>query len=100
MEGVDLQKIAIEQKIAWQPKTVQKMSVVLSMATVEQILNFVMIGLFATRITIVLGMNAAQNLVIAELGQNIAMMRLQYHLHQQQQNLQKYVLQILIVTKI
>lgn len=100
MTGVDLQKIAIEQKIARLPIIVQKMNVVLSMATVEQILNFAMIGLFASRIRIVLEMNAAQISAIVDLDQNIAMMCLQYHLYQQLQKLQKYVTQILIVTKV
>jgi hypothetical protein len=100
MTGVDLQKIAIEQKIARLPIIVQKMNVVLSMATVEQILNFAMIGLFASRIRIALEMNAAQISAIVDLDQNIAMMCLQYHLYQQLQKLQKYVTQILIVTKV
>ena len=68
------------------------------MATVEQILNFVTIGLHATQIMIVLGMNVVPNTGIVELDQNIAQMERHYLLYQLLLKNQKFVPRILIAT--
>ena len=82
MVGVDLPMNVTDQRIACQKKIAQKMNVVLSTGIVEQTLNFVMIYLPVILTESVRVMNAAQNLVIVDLVQNIVGSQQQRQQHQ------------------